>query len=412
MSQLNIANNIVNFSLGCPTNPVAYVNPYGVRLTISNLTSGKNYKLYVKIKSTFAQTKMREIKTMNPPLVLNSVTQTATKQVLYLPLVGTTSGTNYVDFVIQNQCDNVMIDSIALVIDSTIMSYVTTTLTDRSVKDRYRFGFNGGEKMNEIYGVGNYVDLGERGVDVRLGRLNWSVDPLAKKFPSESNYSFAGNNPIALIDEEGKKKVYYLSIISDKGFTVIKTVNPLAMGSYKASDGMGGSYTQHYNTEQTATLDLRGGHSKFSVAPEVMTGKTNTISNAFEAAKDAVVNAFDLPVQVMVFGNGTDYEGWLNSNPAAKAGKKTFTIDMKEFDEVMGNILMAKDVLSKPKIDLGTDATKKLLDFQDKANETADYYAENEKKVQCPKCSSKMDSSHVDDINGKGTYDKLKSKKK
>lgn len=30
-----------------------------------------------------------------------------------------------------------------------------------------------GEKLNEIMGIGNYVDLGERGVDTRIGRLNF-----------------------------------------------------------------------------------------------------------------------------------------------------------------------------------------------------------------------------------------------
>ncbi len=192
----------LDFSLGCPT------NPYGVRLKISNLSSGKNYKLYVKIKSNFAQTKMREIKTMNPPLVLNSVTQTATKQVLYLPLVGTASGTNYVDFVIQSQCDNVTIDSIALVIDSTIMSYVTTTLTDRSVKDKYKFGFNGQMKDNEIKGVGNSIDYKYRMHDPRLGRF-FAVDPLAQDYPWNSSYAFCENRVIDGIELEGREFTFF-----------------------------------------------------------------------------------------------------------------------------------------------------------------------------------------------------------
>jgi hypothetical protein len=73
--------------------------------------------------------------------------------------------------------------------------------------DRYMFGFTGGEKINEIAGIGNHVDIGERGVDTRLGRLNWKPDPLAKKFPSESPYIYAGNNPIYYVDKEGKYKV-------------------------------------------------------------------------------------------------------------------------------------------------------------------------------------------------------------
>jgi hypothetical protein len=67
----------------------------------------------------------------------------------------------------------------------------------------YRFSFNGGEAINEVYGKDNYVELGERGVDTRLGRLNWSIDPLTHKFVGLSPYAFAANNPIRLIDVNG-----------------------------------------------------------------------------------------------------------------------------------------------------------------------------------------------------------------
>jgi RHS repeat-associated protein len=56
---------------------------------------------------------------------------------------------------------------------------------------------------DEIYGDGNYIDLGERGYDTRLGRLNLSPDPLAHKFVGQSPYAYAANNPIRLIDVNG-----------------------------------------------------------------------------------------------------------------------------------------------------------------------------------------------------------------
>src|SRR5690606_10331142 len=70
-------------------------------------------------------------------------------------------------------------------------------------KDKYQFGFNGQEKVNEWAGVGNYVDFGARGVDTRVARLGYSVDPLMKKFPSQSPYVYAGNSPIYSIDVDG-----------------------------------------------------------------------------------------------------------------------------------------------------------------------------------------------------------------
>jgi hypothetical protein len=68
----------------------------------------------------------------------------------------------------------------------------------------YRYGFSGGEKINEISGEGNYVDIGERGIDVRLGRLNWRVDPDFAKYPYSSPYTYAANNPIRYIDIDGR----------------------------------------------------------------------------------------------------------------------------------------------------------------------------------------------------------------
>jgi RHS repeat-associated protein len=67
---------------------------------------------------------------------------------------------------------------------------------------KYRYGFNGMEKDNEIKGDGNSYDFGERIYDPRLGRF-LSVDPLTKKYAALSPYQFASNNPIKFVDLEG-----------------------------------------------------------------------------------------------------------------------------------------------------------------------------------------------------------------
>lgn len=69
----------------------------------------------------------------------------------------------------------------------------------------YRYGFNGKENDNEVYGPGNFQDYGERMYDPRLGRFP-SPDPLIVKyqlFPWYSPYQFAGNKPIWKIDLDG-----------------------------------------------------------------------------------------------------------------------------------------------------------------------------------------------------------------
>ncbi|SCC64641.1 RHS repeat-associated core domain-containing protein, partial [Chitinophaga costaii] len=70
----------------------------------------------------------------------------------------------------------------------------------------YRYGFNGKENDNEIYGEGNAYDFGERIQDPRIGR--WlSVDPLQAKYPNESPYNFCLNSPIAFKDGDGRDAI-------------------------------------------------------------------------------------------------------------------------------------------------------------------------------------------------------------
>lgn len=68
----------------------------------------------------------------------------------------------------------------------------------------FRFGFNGKEKDNELYGTGNAYDYGMRMYDARLGRF-MSVDPLFKKYPFYSSYMFAGDMPIVAADLDGEE---------------------------------------------------------------------------------------------------------------------------------------------------------------------------------------------------------------
>ena len=71
----------------------------------------------------------------------------------------------------------------------------------------YRYGFNGQEREPSI-NDGVY-DFGARMYDGRIGRF-FSTDPLKAKYPSESNYSFAANTPISVIDYLGLEKTFYL----------------------------------------------------------------------------------------------------------------------------------------------------------------------------------------------------------
>jgi len=70
----------------------------------------------------------------------------------------------------------------------------------------YRFGFNGQEKDNEVYGDGNTYDFGARIYNARLGRFA-TIDLFHSRLPYESNYIYSGNSPIYYVDFNGMYKV-------------------------------------------------------------------------------------------------------------------------------------------------------------------------------------------------------------
>jgi RHS repeat-associated protein len=73
--------------------------------------------------------------------------------------------------------------------------------------DKYKFGFNGKLKDDEVYGEGNFQDYGFRMYDTRVCRFI-SVDPLTKKYPELTPFQFASNTPIKAIDLDGLETAY------------------------------------------------------------------------------------------------------------------------------------------------------------------------------------------------------------
>ena len=66
----------------------------------------------------------------------------------------------------------------------------------------YRYGFNGKEKSDEIFGEGNAYDYGNRIYDPRTGRW-FKPDALEARLPMVSPYHFGLNNPLRYSDNKG-----------------------------------------------------------------------------------------------------------------------------------------------------------------------------------------------------------------
>ncbi len=67
---------------------------------------------------------------------------------------------------------------------------------------KYRYGFQGQEKDDEIKGEGNSINYKYRMHDARIGRF-LSLDPLAPSYPHNSPYAFSENRVIDGVELEG-----------------------------------------------------------------------------------------------------------------------------------------------------------------------------------------------------------------
>jgi len=70
---------------------------------------------------------------------------------------------------------------------------------------KYRYGFQGQEKDDEVKGEGNSLNYKYRMHDSRIGRF-FAVDPLTKDYPHYTPYSFSGNKLIAFRELEGMEE--------------------------------------------------------------------------------------------------------------------------------------------------------------------------------------------------------------
>lgn len=125
----------------------------------------------------------------------------------------------------------------------------------------YRWGFNGAEKDDEVRGsTGTSYDFGARMLDVRVGR--WlSLDPLARKFPDQSPYNFANDNPIYYLDPNGKTGITYLTVFDKHGnetkITLVDHNDVKSYDHYSHFWADGTTWTSKWDYSQTATLDFR-----------------------------------------------------------------------------------------------------------------------------------------------------------
>ena len=114
--------------------------------------------------------------------------------------------------------------------------------------DNMRYGFQGQEMDDEIKGEGNSVNYKYRMHDPRIGRF-FAVDPLTKKYPFYSPYSFSGNEVIHMVELEGLEPAE--AATKDSKYTIANKSGTEDSYGYTSTIGKDGSYSWKQGSSTT-----------------------------------------------------------------------------------------------------------------------------------------------------------------
>lgn len=143
--------------------------------------------------------------------------------------------------------------------------------------DSYRYGFGGHEKDDELKGIGNSYDFGERMFDPRVGRF-LSLDPLEEQFPSFSPFNYAYNIPLRFVDFGGDGPTDIILLGKNGSSLTIKTdLIDIKVNAGSVLGDLGGKYKFDGDQFLELGLDIAG---IFDV-----TGTVDAIGTAFYAKK-------------------------------------------------------------------------------------------------------------------------------
>jgi RHS repeat-associated protein len=223
---------------------------------------------------------------------------------------------------------------------------------------KYRYGFNGKEKDNDVKGEGNQQDYGFRIYDPRLGKF-LSVDPLQKKFPELTPYQFASNSPIANVDLDGKEARYYTTTITfenhfrcgNKDWEMANqskgtsTDNQMTGFTPNGHLGSGTLYTIA-TVVKNVFYAANGDEEKVEYESKpIIIKQIYKLSEADEMKLDVSKRPmFKGKFQLIVYGSGSDNS--MSPGERMSPNAKTESIDMKAFSEMLEPTLVGMGIKS------------------------------------------------------------------
>jgi RHS repeat-associated protein len=218
----------------------------------------------------------------------------------------------------------------------------------RKLSGGYRFGFNGKENDNEVKGEGNQQDYGMRIYDGRIA--NWfSIDPLQKKYPCHSPYSFVANNPILYFDLDGRDKVVTVTYLNKDGSKTIIRKTDESYFKYKASVISTNAWDnfieyKRANVYVDVVIDLA--NPKNNSYAERTGTYYNTEFWSYSKLSDAVSwidsklfsgsESNKVKYGYQIYGSDKHNSEWQNGLPKAADGSES--IDLGEMLDLVGNL--------------------------------------------------------------------------
>ncbi|MDA3883569.1 MAG: hypothetical protein PF481_09820 [Bacteroidales bacterium] len=195
------------------------------------------------------------------------------------------------------------------------------TMQGRSFNtEKYRFGFQGQETENELYGEGNASFFKYRISDNRLGRF-FSVDPLAAEYPHNSPYAFSENRVIDGVELEGLEFEDYLNKLKEAYNTVIQI--------YKASEVVVEFAIEVYNIVKYNPKRNENGDvvvdNNVEAADHYYRGDGESVELG-PKTKDAIRNSSDISLYRKNIESGE------TSAPAASKGSLIVNMTYEDFD--------------------------------------------------------------------------------
>ncbi len=201
-------------------------------------------------------------------------------------------------------------------------------ISDKALKTQYainKFRYNGKELQNQEFSDGTGLeeyDYGARFQDPQLGVWH-NIDPKAEKYISGSPYIYASDNPIIMIDPNGKDAVIYDekgrkvatfhndNITIEKGMEKSKALSSF-QDAVKYVDGKTNTYKDIFGSKSVVNFHV-GNFDDDKTTPKSDPGPNGTTSIPVYSEKDGKIGAQTVDINWNPNDALTTSDGGINS---------------------------------------------------------------------------------------------------